>query len=174
MVHVFMTPDLLWYVAEERKVEEERERESWWHEKEIKRKKENGEEENQKKLHKKKKTNLFFFSSSSSWRNSLLATHNHVSQSTGERKKKKDPTRSLSFFLQVDYIHKILSDLFLFFLLHSSPTCFIPFLNLTAHRVDSVDRRFFSLRWTIVWNVGMRNCHPSEQTPQEMGSLIFS
>jgi hypothetical protein len=98
-----------------------------------------------------------------------------VSQSTGERKKeKKDPTRSLSFFLQVDYIHKILSDLFLFLLLHSSTTCFIPFLNLTAHRVDSVDRRSFSLRWTIVWNVGMRNCHPSEQTPQEMGSLLFS
>ena len=38
---------------------------------------------------------------------------------------------------------------------------------------DSVDRRG-SLRWTTVWNVGMRNCHPSKQTPQVMGSFLFS
>jgi hypothetical protein len=72
-----------------------------------------GNKEKEKKWRKKKKTKqkkvaeeeeedepLF-----SSWRNSLLATHNHVSQSTGEiRKRRKKRTRrdlSLSFFLQV-------------------------------------------------------------------------
>lgn len=59
---------------------------------------------------------LFFSSSSSSWRNSLLATHNHVSQSTGERKKKKGPDE-ISLFLSPTWLYtqNLIRPFFIFF-----------------------------------------------------------
>jgi hypothetical protein len=75
-----------------RKKEKLKRRESSWHEKEIKRKKEIREEEEEKKVAEEEEDEPLF----SSWRNSLLATHNHVSQSTGERKKKPE---EISLFL---------------------------------------------------------------------------
>lgn len=143
-----------------------------------------GNKEKEKKWRKKKKTKqkkvaeeeeeeedepLF-----SSWRNSLLATHNHVSQSTGEIRRKKRPDE-ISFSLSFSKLTTKKS--YLIFLLRVPPIytilLLIIFLFLTAHRVR-IRWTGGSLRWTTVWNVGMRNCHPSKQTPQVMGSFLFS
>lgn len=161
-----MTPDLLWYVAEEKK------------KKKTKKKLQDGDEERVsvarkgKKEKERRRTSFLLLLLSFS---GTLSTHNHVSQSTAGKKRPDDLSLSLRVCSQnkIKKSYPLFSFCFLLLLL----CFFLTFPPPPRSRLIQWTVRFHTANDTV-WNVGMRNCHPSKRkqkkTSQEMGSFFFS